>query len=108
MSRIAFQLVLILSPLLLFAIYRIATRNRREPGEPWPVVILVASGLALSLIAYLVLFFTEPRLERTCATAPRFENGVIIPAETVPCEGASIDSRRHDVPRAVIEPDDEG
>ncbi|MAP96428.1 MAG: hypothetical protein CMK07_15895 [Ponticaulis sp.] len=103
MSRIAFQITLIILPFLLFAIYRLATRHRREPGEPWPVVVLVVVGLALSTGVYLYLFFREARDERTCATPPRYENGELIPAQTVPCEGASIDSRRHPVPERTPE-----
>tara|TARA_B100000678_G_scaffold103107_1_gene86107 strand:- start:11891 stop:12229 length:339 start_codon:yes stop_codon:yes gene_type:complete len=103
--RIAFQIALVLIPFLLFAIYRIATRNRREPGEPWPIVILVVTGLALSLFFYIYLFFKDPRGERTCSTDPVFVNGEIIPAREVPCEAASIDSRKHDVKPQEIGPD---
>ena len=97
MTRILFQLVLIFMPLVMFWLYRLATRNRREPGESWPVVMLVSAGLVLSALVYLFLFLKDPREERTCSTPPTFANGEIIPGQMVPCEGASIDSRRHDV-----------
>ncbi|MAK60095.1 MAG: hypothetical protein CMK09_03865 [Ponticaulis sp.] len=106
MIRIAFQVALILLPIVLFAIYRIATRHRREPGEPWPILILVISGLVLSSSFYIYLFLKDPRDERTCSTPPRFENGVLIPAETVPCEEAPIDSRRPDTESMDSSPDD--
>ncbi|MAI89241.1 hypothetical protein [Ponticaulis sp.] len=99
MMRIILQAVLIILPLALFAIYRLATRDRRAHGEPWPVIALVGAGFALSILFYILLFFSDPREERTCSTAPRFENGELIPSQTVPCESVSIDSRRHDVQR---------
>lgn len=97
MTRILFQMFLIIMPLVMFALYRLATRNRREPGESWPVVMLVLAGLFLSAVFYLFIFFKDPREERTCSTPPTFENGQIIPGRIVPCEGASIDSRKHEV-----------
>ena len=50
--------------------------------------------------------FKEPRDERTCTTAPRFENGELVPSRTIPCENASIDSRRHEVERRAGEIDE--
>lgn len=106
MIRIAFQISLILLPLVLFAVYRLATRHRRAPGEPWPVLILVVIGLAMSASFYIYLFLKDPRGERTCTTPPRFENGVLIPSVTVLCENASIDSRRNDTQSMDSSPDD--
>lgn len=106
MTRIAFQLALIFLPLLLFAIYRIATRHRREPGEPWPVVILVSCGLALSVIFYLIIIFNDDHGDRTCSTPPRYENGELIPPQTIPCETQRIDGRKLDIDPGDIAPDD--
>ncbi|MDF1679191.1 hypothetical protein [Ponticaulis sp.] len=106
MMRIIVQLVLIFLPLALFAVYRLSTANRREPGEPWPIIALVITGFAMSMALYLFLFFKEPRDERTCTTAPRFENGELVPSRTIPCDNASIDSRRHNVERQAGEVDE--
>lgn len=106
MIRIIFQMALIFLPLVLFAIYRIATSHRREPGEPWPVIILVVGGLLLSGVFYLSIILNDTHGERTCSTAPRYENGRLIPAETVPCESLRIDGRKNDIDPGDIAPDD--
>lgn len=106
MTRILFQLALIFLPLVLFAIYRLATRHRREPGEPWPVVILVVGGLALSAIFYLIIIFNDSHGHRTCSTAPSYVNGELIPAQTVPCESQRIDGRRTNKDPGDIAPDE--
>ena len=58
-----------------------------------------------SSLENIYLFFKDPRGERTCSTDPVFVNGEIIPAREVPCEAASIDSRKHDVKPQEIGPD---
>jgi predicted permease len=96
MLRIAFQIGLVLLPFVLFAIYRIATRDKNTFSQQWPFAALTLTGLLLTSAFYGYYFFKEPRGERTCVTPPRFENGQIIPSEVVPCEKPGIDSRGRD------------
>ena len=93
MTRILFQVGLFLLPLLMFAAYRVATRDARNDRQRMPYLVLLLIGFALSLAFYLYMFFREPHGERTCYSAPRFENGEIISGEVVTCSDASIDSR---------------
>lgn len=92
-TRIAFQIALFLLPFLMFAIYRIATRNKRSVKEKWPFALLAGSGLALTLSFYVFMLLKNPYQGRQCNTPPRLENGKVIESETYPCEDASIDRR---------------
>lgn len=96
MLRIAFQISLVLLPFLMFAIYRLATRDKNTFSQKWPFAALTIIGLFLTTAMYVVLFFKEPRGKRTCVSPPRFENGEVIQGKIIPCKNASIDSRDQD------------
>lgn len=94
MIRLLIQLALVFLPLLMFAGYRIATRDMERDSQKWPYASLVVLGFALSASFYVIMFLREDRGDRTCQSGPpQFVNGEIVYGETVDCEGASIDSR---------------
>lgn len=94
MTRLAFQLLLIILPFMMFALYRLATRDARTEAQKWPFAVLLIIGLSMSAIFYMWMWFREPRGQRTCSTPPKFENGKIVESEVVPCARASVDSRK--------------
>ena len=94
--RIVFQIFLVMLPFILFGFYRLATRNTQRDSERWPFLVLLLIGFSMSAAFLVIFFLSEPRGKRTCETPPRFENGEIIPGETIPCENAGIDSRESD------------
>ncbi|MFC6198635.1 DUF6111 family protein [Ponticaulis profundi] len=93
MTRILLQLLLILVPFAIFALYRFATRHARTERQKWPIAVLTGIGFAISAAFYGWVYFREPHGDRTCYSAPRFVDGEIIQGEVIPCSDASIDSR---------------
>ncbi|ANK81066.1 DUF6111 family protein [Minwuia thermotolerans] len=87
MRRFIIHVVPFLLPFVLYGIYWLIAKRRENKGltmVPW--LWLTASGLALSVITMAVLAFmmgSEPGGEYI---PPRYEDGVIKPAETRPAE----------------------
>ncbi len=96
MLRIAFQISLVLLPFVLFAIYRVATREKNTFSQRWPFAMLTLAGLFLMSAFYVFMFVKEPRGKRTCVEPPRFENGKVIQGKVVPCKNPGIDTRDQD------------
>jgi hypothetical protein len=86
-GRLLFELFIFSLPFLVFGLYLLATRSAVDAGRrKWPVQLLFAIGLALATIAWFVMIALEPRDRGMCIEPERFENGVLTPARSYPCE----------------------
>ncbi len=82
--------VLFTLPFILYGIYRLLVMDAEVRGrKTWPLNLLFGSGVVLAFAGYAVMLaiaLTTERDRNTCYQPARFENGVLIPAQTVPCE----------------------
>lgn len=86
-GRILLQAFIFALPFIVFGMYLLATRSAEESGRrKWPIQILFVSGLALTTIVWFAAILLEPRERDMCVEPARFEDGVLIPARTYPCE----------------------
>ena len=86
-GRLLFELFIFSLPFLVFGLYLLATRSAVDAGQrKWPIQLLFAIGLALATIAWFVMIALEPRDRGMCIEPERFENGVLTPARSYPCE----------------------
>lgn len=86
-GRLLFELFIFSLPFLVFGLYLLATRSAVDAGKrKWPVQLLFAIGLMLATIAWFVMIALEPRDRGMCIQPERFENGVLTPARSYPCE----------------------
>lgn len=86
-GRLIFEVFVFSIPFLVFGLYLLVTKSAEERGQrKWPIQILFLIGIALATIAWFVLIFLEPKPRDVCREPARFENGVLIPERTYPCE----------------------
>lgn len=86
-GRLLFELFIFSLPFLVFGLYLLATRSAVDAGKrKWPVQLLFAIGLMLATIGWFVMIALEPRDRGMCIQPERFENGVLTPARSYPCE----------------------
>jgi hypothetical protein len=86
-GRILLQALIVALPFLVFGLYLYATRSAEDAGRrKWPVQLLFVIGLALTTIVWFAAILLEPRDQQECVEPARFEDGVLIPARTYPCE----------------------
>jgi hypothetical protein len=86
-GRILFQAFIVALPFIVFGLYLFATRSAEEAGRrQWPVQLLFVIGLFLTTAVWFAAILMEPRERNECVEPARFENGVLIPQRTYPCE----------------------
>ena len=86
-GRLLLQALVFLLPFIVFGLYLLATRSAEEAGKrKWPIQVLFIIGLALTTILWFALILLEPRDRDVCVQPARYENGVLIPQQTYPCE----------------------
>lgn len=84
---VAIQLVLFLLPFVAYAIYRLLVTDAQSEGrKTWPINALFAIGAVLALSGWTYLALNNGDSRGSCVEPARVEDGVIIPAKTVPCE----------------------
>lgn len=85
--RILVQLFFFILPFLVFGVYRLLVADAEADGrKAWPVHILFGVGAALAAIVWIVFIFSDQDERGVCYVPSRIENGVFIPAETIPCD----------------------
>ena len=88
--QIVISLVLFTLPFILYGIYRLLVTDAEVDGrKTWPINLLFGSGVVLAIAGYGVMLsiaLTTERERDVCYEPARFEDGVLIPAKTVPCE----------------------
>ncbi|MCI4644700.1 MAG: hypothetical protein MRY64_07960 [Hyphomonadaceae bacterium] len=84
---VVIQLILFLLPFLAYAIYRLLITDAEADGRPaWPIRVLFGVGAALTLAGWAFKASQETKERDLCIEPPRYEDGVLIPQRTVPCE----------------------
>jgi len=87
--RILFELALLLSPFLIFGLYRMAISEAEAEGrKPWPVTMLFAVGFALAAFAWMVLIVLDKRntQDGVCYGPSKVVNGEVVRGDPYPCE----------------------
>jgi hypothetical protein len=98
-TRLLFQLFFFLLPFVAYGVFRYSTRRVRDWKRSWPMLALFVASLVLGGVAWVISILLQPDKERNvCHEAARYENGVLIPARSFPCEK---DVSRSGSPRAV-------
>ena len=84
---VVIQLILFLLPFLAYAIYRLLVTDAEADGrKTWPINLLFGAGALLTLAGWAFMASQETKERNLCIEPPRYENGVLIPQRTVPCE----------------------
>ncbi len=84
---VVIQLILFLLPFLAYAIYRLLVTDAEADGrKTWPINLLFGAGALLTLAGWAFMASQETKERDLCIEPPRYENGVLIPQRTVPCE----------------------
>lgn len=87
--RILFEVALLLSPFLIFGLYRFAISEAEAEGrKPWPIMMLFGIGFALAALAWLVLIVIDKRntQDGVCYTPSKVVNGEVVRGDPYPCE----------------------
>lgn len=85
--RILIQLFFFILPFLAFGFYRLLVADAEADGrKAWPVHMLFGVGAALAAAVWGLFILTEDRDREVCIIPARFEDGVLIPQQTIPCE----------------------
>jgi hypothetical protein len=87
-QRIFVELLLFLTPFLVFLVYRAASRDMMIKDR-WPLTTLVLIGAGLAIAALIVTPLLEPSESNKCYQAAQYIDGKTIAAKEVPCEQAT-------------------
>lgn len=105
-GRLIFEVFVFSIPFLVFGLYLLVTKSAEERGQrKWPIQMLFLIGIALATIAWFVMIFLEDKSPNICREPARFENGVVIPERTYPCEHRIEDVGLPNRPRDQAPPD---
>ncbi len=84
--RLIFELVIFLTPLIAFGLYRLARQEAIEEGKkPWPITILFIVGAAFAILAWVILIFLDRGSGQTCYEPRRLVDGRMVGGEEFPC-----------------------
>lgn len=84
---VVIQLILFVLPFLAYAIYRLLVTDAEADGrKTWPINLLFGAGALLTLAGWAFMASRETKERDLCIEPPRYEDGVLIPQRTVPCE----------------------
>ncbi|HVY90363.1 MAG TPA: DUF6111 family protein [Hyphomonadaceae bacterium] len=86
-SRVFVELLLFLTPFMVFLVYRAASRDMLI-RDRWPLTTLVITGAALAALALIITPLLEPSQSGKCFSPASFIDGKTIPAKEVPCAEA--------------------
>src|SRR5262245_32656957 len=93
-SRIFVELLLFLTPFMVFLVYRAASRDMMIKDR-WPLTSLVLVGAGLAVAALVIGPLLEPSESNKCFQAAQYINGKAIPAKEVPCTEAKQPGREN-------------
>lgn len=86
-QRIFIELLLFLTPFMVFLVYRAASRDMMI-RDRWPLTTLVIIGTALAAAALIITPLLEPSESHKCYQAAQYVDGKVIPAREIPCTEA--------------------
>jgi hypothetical protein len=86
-QRIFVELLLFLTPFMVFLVYRAASRDMMI-RDRWPLTTLVLIGTGLAAAALIITPLLEPSESTKCFQPAQYVDGKVIPAKEVPCAEA--------------------
>lgn len=98
MSRLVlFEISMLLTPFILFGVYRIAVKDAAVEGrKAWPINLLFGVGVVLAILAWVFFILRDERDTKVCTGPSSFDSatGKVVPGEEYPCD---LDLTRPDV-----------
>jgi hypothetical protein len=88
-GRVFIELLLFLTPFMVFLVYRAASRDMLI-RDRWPLTTLVLIGAGLAAGALIITPLLEPNESDKCFQAAQYVDGKVIPAKEIPCEQATV------------------
>jgi hypothetical protein len=86
-QRIFIELLLFLTPFMVFLVYRAASRDMMI-RDRWPLTTLVIIGAVIAVLGLVIPPLLEPSEQGKCYQAAQYVDGKTIPAKEIPCEQA--------------------
>ena len=86
-QRIFVELLLFLTPFMVFLVYRAASRDMLI-RDRWPLTTLVLIGTGLAAAALIITPLLEPSESTKCYQAAQYVDGKVIPSKEIPCAEA--------------------
>jgi hypothetical protein len=86
-QRIFVELLLFLTPFMVFLVYRAASRDMMI-RDRWPLATLVLTGAGLAAAALIITPLLEPSESSKCYQAAQYLDGKVIAAKEIPCAEA--------------------
>ncbi|HEX5005936.1 MAG TPA: DUF6111 family protein [Hyphomonadaceae bacterium] len=83
-QRIFVELLLFLTPFMVFLVYRAASRDMLI-RDRWPLTTLVLVGTGLAAAALIITPLLEPSESTKCYQAAQYVDGKVIPSKEIPC-----------------------
>jgi hypothetical protein len=87
-QRLFIELLLFLTPFMVFLVYRAASRDMKI-RDRWPLTTLVLVGAGLAVAGLVVGPLLQPSESNKCFRAAQYIDGKTIPSEEIPCEEAT-------------------
>jgi hypothetical protein len=88
MVRIFSELLLFLTPFMVFLVYRAASRDMKI-GDRWPLTWLVLIGAAIAVLGLIIPPLLQPSDQGKCYQAAQYIDGKAIPSKEVDCGEAT-------------------
>jgi hypothetical protein len=88
-GRIFIELLLFLTPFMVFLVYRAASRDVLI-RDRWPLTTLVLIGGGLAAAALIITPLMEPNESDKCFQAAQYVDGKVIPAKEIDCAKAQL------------------
>lgn len=85
---VLFELAMLITPFVLFGIYRMAVNDAQIEGrKAWPINLLFGAGVALAVVGWLFLVLREERQTDVCKGPSSFDpvSGEVVPGEEYKC-----------------------
>jgi NADH:ubiquinone oxidoreductase subunit 3 (subunit A) len=87
-QRVFVELLLFLTPFMVFLVYRAASREMMI-RDRWPLTTLVVIGTVIAVLGLVIPPLLEPSEQGKCYQAAQYIDGKTIPAKEIPCEQAT-------------------
>lgn len=85
---VLFELAMLLTPFVLFGIYRLAVRDAEVEGrKAWPINLLFGAGVVLAILGWLFLLLREGDNREVCRGPESYDSatGKVVPGEEYDC-----------------------
>jgi len=86
-QRIFVELLLFLTPFMVFLVYRAASRDMMI-RDRWPLTTLVLIGTGLAAAALIITPLLEPSESTKCYQAAQYVDGKVVPSKEIECAQA--------------------